>query len=240
MNEPSVPPQNTVEPYDPPARTGLFARLRTWFLTGVLIVAPLALTIYVCLAIVRWVDQLIAPLIPPPYRPEVYFNLPFEVPGTGFVIVVVGLTAIGASAATLLGRYFVRASDRVLARLPIVRTLYGALKQMFETLLSQKSSAFRQVVLVPFPHAGTWAIGFLAGDATASVQRALDDDLVSVFLPTSPNPTSGYIVFVPRSQAIPVDMTVEEGLKLVVSGGIAAPPGQPARAYAMAASRSNR
>jgi uncharacterized membrane protein len=226
------PPQNPVIPYTAPVRTGLLARLRTWFLTGVLIVAPLALTLYVCLAIVRWVDQLIAPFIPPPYRPEVYFNLPFEVPGTGFVIVVVGLTVIGASAATLLGRYFVRASDRVLARLPIIRSLYGALKQMFETLLSQKSGAFRQVVLVPFPHPGSWALGFLAGDATLSVQRAFDDDMIAVFLPTSPNPTSGYIVFVPRANVVPIEMSVEDGLKLVVSGGMAAPgsAGQPARA----------
>jgi uncharacterized membrane protein len=234
MSALTSPPQNPVVPYTAPARTGLFARLRTWFLTGVLIVAPLALTLYVCLAIVGWVDQLIAPLIPPQYRPEVYFGLPFEVPGTGFIIVVVGLTVIGASAATLLGRYFVRAGDRMLARLPIIRSLYGALKQMFETLLSQKSGAFRQVVLVPFPNPGSWALGFLAGDATASVQRAFDDDMVAVFLPTSPNPTSGYIVFVPRTSIVPIDMTVEEGLKLVVSGGIVAAPApvsprQPAR-----------
>jgi uncharacterized membrane protein len=230
----STSPQNPAG-YSAPARTGLLARLRTWFLTGVLIVAPLALTLYVCLAIVGWVDQLIAPLIPPPYRPEVYFNLPFEVPGTGFVIVVVGLTVIGALAATLLGRFFVRASDRMLARLPIVRSLYGALKQMFETLLSQKSGAFRKVVLVPFPNPGSWALGFLAGNATVSVQNAFVDEMVSVFLPTSPNPTSGYIVFVPRTSVVPIDMTVEDGLKLVVSGGtVAAPPPsavrQPARA----------
>ncbi|HTI88055.1 MAG TPA: DUF502 domain-containing protein [Alphaproteobacteria bacterium] len=230
----STSPQNPVVPYAAPVRTGLFARLRTWFLTGVLIVAPLALTLYVCFAIVSWVDQLIAPLIPPPYRPEVYFNLPFAVPGTGFVIVVVGLTLTGALAATLLGRFFVRASDRVLARLPIVRSLYGALKQMFETLLSQKSGAFRQVVLVPFPNPGSWAIGFLAGGATLSVQSAFDDEMVSVFLPTSPNPTSGYIVFVPRATVVPIDMTVEDGLKLVVSGGTVAAPSSAARQPARA------
>jgi uncharacterized membrane protein len=234
MSESTSPPQNPIVPYAAPPRTGLFARLRTWFLTGVLIVAPLALTLYVCLAIVGWVDQLIAPLIPPTYRPEVYFNLPFEVPGTGFVIVVVGLTLTGALAATLLGRFFVRASDRVLARLPVIRSLYGALKQMFETLLSQKSGAFRQVVLVPFPNPGSWAIGFLAGHATLSVQSVFENEMVSVFLPTSPNPTSGYIVFVPRTSIVPIDMSVEDGLKLVVSGGtVAAPPSavrQPARA----------
>jgi len=218
----TIPPAPIAPP--PPHRTGLLGRLRTWFLAGLLITAPLALTLYVTLGIVHWVDDLVAPLIPPQHRPEVYFNLPFQIPGTGLVIVVVGLTLIGALAATLLGRFFVRLGDRVMARLPIIRSLYGALKQMFETLLSQKSGAFRQVVLVPFPAAGSWAIGFITGETMAAIQMSVPDDLVTVFVPTSPNPTSGYILFVPRDRAVVIDMTVEDGLKLVVSGGIVSAP----------------
>jgi uncharacterized membrane protein len=221
---PPNPPAESVLPPLPVGKGGLFARLRTWFLTGILITAPLALTLWVTLGIVRFVDRMVAPFIPPPYRPEVYFHLPFEIPGTGLVIVVIGLTVIGALAATLLGRFFVRLSDRLLARLPIIRSVYGALKQMFETLLSHNSGAFRQVVLVQFPIAGTWAVGFVTGDVTLSVQKHVADDLLTVFVPTSPNPTSGYILFVPKTEARFIDMTVEEGLKLVVSGGIASAP----------------
>jgi uncharacterized membrane protein len=216
----ATPPPVPIAPPPSQQRSGLFGRLRTWFLAGLLITAPFALTLYVTLGIVRWVDDLIGPLIPPHYRPEVYFNLPFAIPGTGLVVVIVGLTLIGALAATLLGRFFLRLNDRILARLPIVRSLYGALKQMFETLLSQKSGAFRQVVLVQFPIAGTWAIGFVAGEPPDAIRHSISEEAVTVFVPTSPNPTSGYILFVPRADALAVDMTVEEGLKLVVSGGI--------------------
>ena len=202
----------------------VLSRLRTWFLTGLLFIAPLALTIWVTLGIIRWVDRLIAPFIPREYRPEVYFHLPFAIPGTGLIIVVLGLTVIGALTATLLGRFFVRLNDRVFARLPIIRSLYGTLKQMFETLLSNKAGAFRQVVLVQFPVRGCWAIGFVTGPATGEVQSRIANELISVFVPTSPNPTSGYLLFVQRSELTALDMSVEEALKLVVSGGIASAP----------------
>lgn len=220
----ATPTPAPITPRPPQYKSGRFSRLRTWFLAGLLITAPVALTLYVTLGIVHWVDDLVAPLIPPQYRPEVYFNLPFAIPGTGLVIVVVGLTLIGALAATLLGRFFLHLGDRVMARLPIVRSLYGALKQMFETLLSQKSGAFRQVVLVPFPIAGSWAIGFITGETMGAIQAGVPDELLTVFVPTSPNPTSGYILFVQRATTVTLDMTVEEGLKLVVSGGIVSAP----------------
>ena len=202
----------------------VFGRLRTWFLTGLLFIAPLALTIWVTLGIIRWVDRLIAPFIPREYRPEVYFHLPFAIPGTGLIIVVVGLTVIGALTATLMGRLFVRLNDRVFARVPIIRSLYGTLKQMFETVLANKAGAFRHVVLVQFPVRGCWAIGFVTGPATVEVQSRIPNELISVFVPTSPNPTSGYLLFVQRSEMTMLDMSVEEALKLVISGGIASTP----------------
>lgn len=220
MNDNFLPP-----PAPAPPR-GFFARLRTWFLTGVLVTAPAAVTIWVVLGIIRFVDRLVAPLIPEQYRPEVYFHLPFAIPGTGLIIVVVGLTVIGALMATLFGRLLARLNDHFFARLPIVRSLYATLKQMFETLLSNKAGAFRQVVLVQFPVQESWAIGFVTGAATVEVQRQMAGDLVSVFVPTSPNPTSGYLLFVKRGDMVVLDMTVEDALKLVVSGGIATvPPG---------------
>jgi uncharacterized membrane protein len=220
-NEPTAPKL----PVEQRTRLGrVFGRLRTWFLTGLLFIAPLALTIWVTLGIIRWVDRLIAPFIPQEYRPEVYFHLPFAIPGTGLIIVVIGLTVIGALTATLMGRLFVRLNDRAFARLPIIRSLYGTLKQMFETLLSNKAGAFRQVVLVQFPVRGCWAIGFVTGPATIEIQSRVANELVNVFVPTSPNPTSGYLLFVQRSEMTILDMGVEEALKLVVSGGMASAP----------------
>jgi uncharacterized membrane protein len=218
----SLPP-----PAPAPPPRGLFGSLRTWFLTGVLFTAPAALTVWVVIGIVRFVDRAMAPLIPEEYRPEVYFHLPFAIPGTGLIIVIVGLTAIGALMATLFGRLLVRVNDHIFARLPIVRSLYSTLKQMFETLLANKAGALRQVVLVSFPVQGSWAIGFLTGTAPAEVSRHLADNPVSVFVPTSPNPTSGYLLFVKRGDMVILDMSVEDALKLVVSGGMASvPPGE--------------
>lgn len=213
-----TPPQ---APANPP---GFFASLRTWFLTGVLFTAPAALTVWVVIGIVRFVDRMVAPLIPLEYRPDVYFHLPFAIPGTGLIIVVIGLTVVGALMATLFGRIVARLNDRIFARLPIIRSLYGTLKQMFETVLANKAGAFRQVVLVSFPVKGSWAIGFVTGAAMGEVQRHIVDDLVGVFVPTSPNPTSGYLLYVKQSEMVILDMTVEDALKLVISGGIASAP----------------
>jgi uncharacterized membrane protein len=218
----NFPPPQQPAPVLPPL--GFLASLRTWFLTGVLFTAPAAVTIWVVIGIVRFVDRLVAPLIPEEYRPEVYFHLPFAIPGTGLIIVVVGLTAVGALMATLFGRLLARLNDYIFARLPIVRSLYGTLKQMFETVLANKAGAFRQVVLVSFPVEGSWAIGFVTGAAANEVQRHIADELISVFVPTSPNPTSGYLLYVKRGDTKALDMTVEDALKLVISGGIANAP----------------
>ena len=127
-------------------------------------------------------------------------------------------------AAGLVGRLFVDYSERVLNRMPVVRSIYGATKQIFETMLMQKSGVFREVVLVEFPRTGMWSIGFIAGRTEGEIQELTEDEVLNVYIPTTPNPTSGYLCFVPRKDIFPLTMSVEEGIKMVVSGGIVTPP----------------
>jgi uncharacterized membrane protein len=203
-------------------RLGLMGRLRGYFFAGVLITAPLGITIYIAWSFISWVDSQVIPLLPERYNPERY--LPFSVPGIGLLIVLVGLTLIGALTAGIIGRLFINTSERLLNRMPIVRSLYSATKQIFETVLAQKSTAFRDVVLIEYPRRGMWAIGFITGTTEGEVQELTEDEVVNVFLPTTPNPTSGFLLFVPRSDIISLHMSVEEGIKMVVSGGIVTPP----------------
>ena len=204
-------------------RRGSFrSHIRSYFLAGVLVTAPIGITFYISWLLIRWVDSKVTPLIPVAYNPETY--LPFAVPGLGLIIVFVALTFIGWSTAGLLGRLWVRLSENALARMPVVRSVYGAVKQIIETILKQQSNAFREVVLFEYPRRGSWAIGFITGKTQGEVQNLTADDVVNVFLPTTPNPTSGYLLFIPRRELVILDMTVEEGIKMVVSGGIVTPP----------------
>ena len=204
-------------------RKGRFrSHLRGYFLAGVLVTAPIGITFYISWLLIRWVDSKVTPLIPVTYNPETY--LPFAVPGLGLVIVFILLTFIGWATAGLLGRLWTRVTERALARMPVVRSVYGAVKQIIETILKQQSNAFRQVVLFEYPRRGSWALGFITGETQGEVQNLTSDDVVNVFLPTTPNPTSGYLLFIPKKELVILDMTVEEGIKMVVSGGIVTPP----------------
>lgn len=196
-------------------------RVRAYFFAGVLVTAPIVITFYIAWLVIDWIDGKVTPLIPPAYNPETY--LPFSVPGLGLVIVFVLLTLIGAMAAGAVGRIWVSATERILARMPVIRSVYGATKQIFETVLRQQSNAFRQVVLIEYPRRGSWALGFITGRTMGEVQELTQDEVVNVFLPTTPNPTSGYLLFVPRRELVILSMTVEEGIKMVVSGGIVTP-----------------
>lgn len=200
----------------------LFARLRAYFFAGILVTAPIGITLYLTWLIIDFIDGQVTPLIPTRYNPETY--LPFGVPGLGVIVAVVFLTLVGALTAGLVGRWLVRLFDRLLQRMPIVRNVHSALKQILETVLAQQSKAFRQVVMIEYPRRGMWALGFITGDTVGEVQHLTEDDVVNVFLPTTPNPTSGFLLFVPRSEVLVLSMTVEEGIKMVVSGGIVTPP----------------
>jgi uncharacterized membrane protein len=213
-------------------RGRLWSRLRDYFLAGLLVTAPISITIYLTWSFISWVDDSVLPLLPAAYNPENYlrFDVPnfgtihLTLPGIGLVIAVVVLIIIGALAAGLVGRLFVDYSERVLNRMPVVRSIYGATKQIFETMLMQKSGVFREVVLVEFPRTGMWSIGFIAGRTEGEIQELTEDEVLNVYIPTTPNPTSGYLCFVPRKDIFPLTMSVEEGIKMVVSGGIVTPP----------------
>jgi len=196
--------------------------IRGYFLAGILVTAPIGITFYIAWLLIRWVDAQVASLIPANYNPETY--LPFAVPGLGLIVVFMALTFIGWATAGLIGRLWTRLTERALARMPVIRSVYGAVKQIIETILQQQSNAFRQVVLFEYPRRGSWAIGFITGETLGEVQSLTSDDVVNVFLPTTPNPTSGYLLFVPKKELVVLDMTVEEGIKMVVSGGIVTPP----------------
>jgi len=199
-------------------------RLRGWLVAGILVVAPLALTGYIVWELVGYFDSLVERWIPVSLNPGTY--LPVKVPGYGLVVVLAGLTLIGAVTASLLGRWFVGLSERMVSRTPIVNGLYGAIKQIVETVFAKRSETFRQVVLVEFPRPEAWTIAFVCGTAHGEIARTSEEELVPVYVPTTPNPTSGYLIFVPRSQVRTLHMSVEDGLKLVVSLGIVR-PGDP-------------
>ncbi len=203
---------------EPAPKVGLLHRLRNYFLTGIVVTAPIAITIYLTYIFVDFVDANVTPLIPARYNPETY--LPFGVPGLGLFIAVIALILIGFLTANFLGRSFLKFGERIVGRMPVVRSIYNALKQIMETVLAQSSTSFREVVLVEYPRRGIWAIAFVTSEAEGDVADMDDDAMISVFLPTTPNPTSGFLLFVPKHDLKFLNMTVEEGVKLVISAGM--------------------
>lgn len=202
---------------DGDGRPGLAARLRAYFFAGILITAPISITFYLAWLFIDMVDRQVTPFIPDRLQH-------WSVPGVGLLIVVVLLTLIGALTAGFVGRTLTSASESVLVRMPVIRGIYSTVKQIFETVLAQKSNAFREVVMFEYPRRGIWTLGFITGHAMGELQRLTDEELVNVFVPTTPNPTSGFLLFVPRRDLHVLSMTVEEGIKMVVSGGIITPP----------------
>ena len=205
-----------------PLRISLLGRIRAYLLAGILVTAPVAITLYLAWAVVDLIDNSVTRLLPAQYNPENY--MPFSVPGLGVVIVIVTLTLIGAFTAGVIGRLVIRAGEGALARMPIIRSVYAATKQIMETVLANQSAAFREVVLLEYPRRGIWTLGFISGETHGELRNLTADDVVNVFVPTTPNPTSGFLLFVPRSELHVLEMTVEEGIKMVVSTGIVTPP----------------
>ncbi len=199
------------------------ARLRNYFLTGLVIVGPVSITIYIVWWFINVIDAWIKPLVPDVYNPDTY--LPVSIPGVGLVFAIVMLTLIGALAANLFGRTLISYGETVVGRMPVVRNVYRGLKQLFETVLSQSSGSFQRVALVEYPRRGLYAIVFISTETKGEVAHKWEGDskLVSVFLPTTPNPTSGYLLFVPENDILELDMTVEEAAKMVISAGLVTP-----------------
>ena len=197
-------------------------RMRAYFITGILVVAPVSITLYLAWIFIGFVDNRITPLIPVQYNPETY--LPFALPGLGLLILVVTLILVGAATAGFIGRLWARVSEQILGRMPVIRNIYGAVKQILETVLAQQSKAFREAVLVEYPRRGIWAIAFITGRTEGEVQNITEEECINIFLPTTPNPTSGFLLFVPKKDLVHLDMNVEEAIKMVISGGIVTPP----------------
>ena len=204
------------------ARISLGARFRAYFLAGILITAPVFVTLYVAWAFISFVDDKIVAMIPARYNPEQF--LPFTIPGLGLVALVVVLTLVGALTAGFVGRQFNRLSANVFDRMPVLRGIYSATRQVFETVLAQKSNAFREAVLIEYPRRDLWTIAFVTGQPEGEIGRMASEEMLLIYVPTTPNPTSGFLLIVPKREVIPLAMTVEEAIKYIVSTGLVIPP----------------
>ena len=214
-------------------------RLRTWFFTGLVIFGPVAVTVYIAWWFISTIDNWVKPLVPTSFWPDSY--LPFHVPGFGVAIALVGLTVLGFLAANIAGRTLVSIGEGLLDRTPVVRGVYKTVKQIFESVFSQDGNQFRRVGLVEFPYRGSWSIVFITAEPAIQVAGALPrGEMTSVFLPCTPNPTTGFYFFVPTADVIELPISAEEAVKLIVSMGVVQPEGQAALAAMAAAAREEK
>ncbi len=209
-----------------PASSHIGARLRGYFLTGLIVVGPVAITIYVVWWFINLVDAWVKPLLPQDYLPDTY--LPFKLPGVGLIVGIFALMVVGALTANLFGRTIVSYGEMMLDGMPVVRGVYRLVKQIFTTIFSKSGTSFKRVGLIEFPRRGLYALVFLAGDPPQEVDEKIGggNPLITVFMPNGPNPTTGFIVFIPASEVIPLDLAVEDAAKLVVSAGLVGPDQQ--------------
>ena len=206
----------------PNTNISILSKFRRFFLTGLLVTAPIIITIYVTWLVITFIDIKVANLLPEylDFRKA----LPYQIPGLGLIIVIFVITLIGAITPGLIGRNLLKLGEIVLFKTPVIRTVYSSIKQIMETVMSTNSKSFKEVVLVQYPRKDIWVIAFV----TSSVKGEIDDkikksDLVSIFVPTTPNPTSGFLLFVAKKDLIYLEMPVEQAVKLVISGGIVSP-----------------
>jgi uncharacterized membrane protein len=203
-------------------------RLRNYFLTGFIVCAPLAITAYIAWSFIGWVDSWVKPYIPYRYNPDNY--LPFTVPGFGLIVAIVLITLIGFLTANFIGRAILAYGEYLLSRMPFVRSIYSALKQLLETVLSDKSDMFSRVGIVEYPRKGVWSLVFIASEKETEINTKLNDHadpVIAVFMPCTPNPTTGFLMYVPKSEVVELDMSIEEGAKLIISAGLVVPEHEP-------------
>jgi uncharacterized membrane protein len=199
------------------------ARLRTYFLTGVVIAGPLAITIYLTWWFVASVDGWVKPIIPAIYLPETY--LPFAIPGFGLIVAIFLLTTLGFLTANLVGRSMLAWGERLLDRMPVVRGLYKSIKQIFETVFAKSGTSFKKVGLVEYPAKGMWSLVFISSEPADILDAALPEkrEYVGVFLPCAPNPTTGFFFYLPKADVIELAISTDEAAKLVMSAGLIQP-----------------
>jgi len=214
-------------------KPGFLATIRNNFFAGIVVAAPIIITgsviVWLITGPMASLDTFVQHWIPDRFKPEV--NLDFYIPGFGVLVAIVGLILLGTFAKNFFGRAMIRVGERFLDSMPVVRNLYGFLKNVFEMALQQTDRSFKEMVLVEYPKKDTWVLGFVVTDTKGEIAHHLaeeDEDLISIFVPTTPNPTSGFLLFVPRADTKPLEMTVEEGAKVIFSAGLVTPDFDPA------------
>jgi uncharacterized membrane protein len=218
MNSDDMP---TKKP-DAPVSKSPFGRLRRYFFTGLVILAPVAITVWVTIWFIGVFDSWVKPLVPTNYNPDHY--LPFKVPGTGLVFALALITLVGFLGANLVGRTIIGWWDGLVNRTPVVRSIYKGSKQIFETMFSEKGASFQKVCLVEWPRRDAWSVAFISRELdSGQIGMKPGTKMYAVYVSTTPNPTSGYVFFVKESEVQVLDMTVEDGLKLVISMGLVFP-----------------
>lgn len=201
---------------------GVAVRFRRYFLTGILVTAPVSITIYLTYVFLSAVDTQVARILPQEWYNALYGGA--TVPGLGIVIALVFFTLIGWLATNFMGRLIIQASEYILHRVPLIGALYKGVKQVFETVIGTQAQAFREVVLLEYPRPGSWTLGFVTGPVDPEIQGYTGQDMLSIFVPTAPSPVNGFLLFIPRKDVVPLQMSVEDGIKMVVSIGMIAPP----------------
>ena len=214
-----------------PRRKSFFSGLRNSFLTGVVVIAPVGLTVWLIWSVIGWVDGVVLPFVPSRYQPENIINtflgldIQLQLRGLGVVFFLIFTTFVGWLAKGLLGRSLIRSAERFVNRMPVVRSIYSGVKQIAETVFSQADRSFEKACIVQYPRKGIWAVGFISTSAKGEIRARVNDaqDLLSVFVPTTPNPTSGFLLFFPAEDVIELDMSIEDAAKLVISAGLVYP-----------------
>lgn len=218
--------------HDKKPNPGFFGWLRARFFAGIVIATPIVVPIFIIVIAIGWVDERIKPILRSAIPPNVRnFDLGFVTvdtligytPGIGVLFAVIALTLLGAIATNLIGRSVIRTGEQIVENVPILRTLYAPLRQLVEIFSDKESSSFKEVVLVEYPKEGTWAVGFLTSRAKHEIADKLGAQFMGVFVPTTPNPTSGFLIYVPEDKVIHLDISVEDGAKLIVSAGVVIP-----------------
>ena len=222
---------NTPFDEEPQRRPGLFAGLRASFLTGIVVIAPVWLTVWLIWSVVGWIDSAVLPLVPQRFQPQEYVGINLR--GVGVIIFLIFTVVAGWIAKGILGRSLIHFAESVVDRMPVVRSVYSGIKQISETVFAQADRSFEKACLIQYPRRGIWAIGFVSTTARGEVSQRAETggELLSIFVPTTPNPTSGFLLFFPAEDVILLDMNIEDAAKLVISAGLVYPnekdPTQP-------------
>ncbi|ALG90271.1 MULTISPECIES: DUF502 domain-containing protein [Actibacterium] len=217
--------------------TRILGGLRASFLTGLVVIAPIGLTVWLVWTVIGWVDGFVLPFVPSQYHPQNFIGI--DIQGVGVIFFFLFTLIVGWIAKGLIGRSLLAWAEGLVDRMPVVRSVYNGLKQLAETVLAQSDSSFERACLVEYPREGMWAVAFVSTTTKGEVDRRIprDEALISVFVPTTPNPTSGFLLFVPSKNVIMLDMSVEDAAKLVISAGLVYPTEKTPAAAAKTAQR---